>query len=264
MVQSWLDPIMTSKLASIVRFLVRGLLLITYLLFLLAPMLMMVNHHRKVGTEESSQKADRVAISLAKRLTWFFGVTAEVLGEPHKGSVLFAANHISWLDITVLHSACAMGFVSKAEIEKWPVFSTIARVGGTIFHQRGNHDSAADVSALMAQRLQDGRAVAIFPEGGIMPGAPIRIFHARMFKPAVEVGCPVQPVMVRYMRNGKIDNDVAFRVGENMLVNLCRQLARPKSVAQVHFLPVISAANQPRRVLAEGARTAVIRSYEDL
>lgn len=264
MLKSWLDPIMTSILASIVRFLVRGLLLITYLLFLLAPMLMIVNRHRKTGTEESSQKADRVAIGLARRLTWFFGITAEVTGEPHKGSVLFAANHISWLDITVLHSACAMGFVSKAEIESWPVFSTIARVGGTIFHQRGCHDSAADVSALMAQRLREGRAVAIFPEGGIMPGAPIRIFHARMFKAAVETGCPVQPVMVRYMRDGSIDDDVAFRVGENMLINLCRQLARPKSVAQVHFLPLIPSVGQPRRVLAEGARAAVVNSYENV
>jgi 1-acyl-sn-glycerol-3-phosphate acyltransferase len=255
---------MISKLASIVRFIVRGLLLITYLLFFLAPMLMMVNHHRKLGTAESSQKADRVAISLARRLTWFFGVRAEVLGNPQKGSVLFAANHISWLDITVLHSACAMGFVSKAEIENWPVFSTIARVGGTIFHQRGNHDSAADVSAQMAQRLREDRAVAIFPEGGIKPGSPIRVFHARMFRPAVEVGCPVQPVMIRYMRDGGIDEDVHFRIGENMLMNLCRQLARPKSIAQVRFLPVISAKDQPRRVLADGAREAVVNSYEDL
>jgi 1-acyl-sn-glycerol-3-phosphate acyltransferase len=175
---------------------------------------------------------------------------------------LFAANHISWLDITVLHSACAMGFVGKAEIEGWPVFSSIARVGGTIFHQRGSHDSAADVSALMAQRLREGRAVAIFPEGGIKPGAPIRVFHARMFRPAVEVGCPVQPVMVRYMRDGRIDNDVAFRVGESMLTNLCRQLARPKAVAQVHFLPIINALNEPRRTLADGARAAVVSRYE--
>jgi 1-acyl-sn-glycerol-3-phosphate acyltransferase len=252
---------MISILASILRFTVRGLLLIVYLLFCLAPILLLVNRHRRLGTEQGSLKADRLAIGLAKRLTWFFGVSVEVTGEPQKGSVLMAANHISWLDITVLHSACAMGFVAKAEIESWPVFSSIARVGGTIFHQRGNHDSAADVSALMAQRLQQGRAVAIFPEGGIQAGAPIRVFHARMFRAAVDVGCPVQPVMIRYMRDGRIDEEVSFRVGERMLKNLCRQLARPKSIAEVHFLPVISAVDQPRRVLADTARAAVVSSY---
>jgi 1-acyl-sn-glycerol-3-phosphate acyltransferase len=113
----------------------------------------------------------------------------------------------------------------------------------------------------MEQRLRQGRAVTIFPEGGILPGSPIRVFHARMFRAAVDVGCPVQPAMVRYMRNGRIDEEISFRVDESMLVNLCRQLARPKTVAQVRFLPVIPAIDQPRRALADGARAAVINSY---
>jgi hypothetical protein len=68
--------------------------------------------------------------------------------------------------------------------------------------------------------------------------------------------------MVRYVRAGRIDADVAFRVGESMAMNLYRQLARPKSIAEVHFLPVMSAKDQPRRILADGARAAVISSYE--
>jgi len=253
---------MISTLSSILRLVSRSLLLLGYLLFFLTPVLMLVNHYRRLGTGQGWREADRRAVRLANRLVWFFGIQVQATGEPASGSVLFAANHISWLDIPVLHSACAMGFVGKAEIESWPVFRNIARTGGTIFHQRGSHDSAADVSTLMAQRLQLGRAVTIFPEGGIQPGAPIRVFHARMFRAAVDVGCPVQPVMVRYMRDGRIDKEVSFRVDERMLVNLGRQLARPKTIAEVHFLPIISAVDQPRRVLAEGARAAVINSYE--
>lgn len=253
---------MISKITSILRFIFRSLLLIGFLLFFLLPSLLLVNYHRRQNTEEGSRKADQGAVRLANRLVWLFGVHVKVTGDKPTGPVLIAANHISWLDIPVLHGACAMGFVGKAEIESWPVFRSIARVGGTIFHQRGNHDSAADVSALMVQRLQEGRSVAIFPEGGIQAGAPIRVFHARMFRPAVDVGRPVQPVMVRYVRDGLIDKDVSFRVDESMLMNLCRQLARPKSIAEVHFLPPISAVDQPRRALADGAREAVVSSYE--
>lgn len=253
---------MIAKFTCTLRFIYRSLLLSGYLLFFLPPLLILVNHHRRQDTEVGSRKADQGAVRLANRLAWLFGIHVKVTGETPTGPVLIAANHISWLDIPVLHSACAMGFVGKAEIESWPVFRSIARVGGTIFHQRGNHDSAAGVSALMAQRLREGRAVAIFPEGGIQPGSPIRVFHARMFRPAVDVGCPVQPVMIRYMRDGLIDKDVPFRVGESMLMNLCRQLARPKSIGELHFLPVISAVDQPRRALADGARAAVISSYE--
>ena len=253
---------MISILASILRFVSRSLLLTGFLLFLLIPSLMLVNYHRRRGTQEGSRKADQAAIRLSRRLVWFFGLRLKAMGEPQTGAVLMVANHISWLDVPVLHSACAMGFVSKAEVDNWPVFRYIARTGSTIFHQRGNHDSAAGVSSLMAQRLKQDRAVAIFPEGGILPGAPIRVFHARMFRAAVDVGCPVQPITVRYMRDGRIDEEVAFRVSESMLVNFCRQLARPKSIAEVHFLPVINAADQPRRFLADSARAAVISRYE--
>jgi len=253
---------MISTFTSILRFIFRSLLLIGFLLVFLVPSLMQVNYYRRLETAEGSRKADSAGVRLSSRLVWFFGLRVQRSGQPQNGPVLIAANHISWLDIPVLHGACAMGFISKAEVENWPVVHYIARTGGTIFHQRGSHDSAAGVNALMVQRLQQGRAVTIFPEGGILAGTPIRVFHARMFKAAVDVGCPVQPVMVRYMRDGQIDEEVAFRVGESMAMNFCRQLARPKTVAEVHFLPIINAIDQPRRTLADGARAAVISRYE--
>lgn len=233
------------------------------MLFLLVPTLMLVNYYRNTGTEAGSRRADIIGVRLASALTWFFGIRTRVSGTPAQGAVLITANHISWLDIPVLHSACAMGFVAKAEIEKWPVFRYIAHTGGTIFHQRGSHNSAADVTSMMVQRLQQGRRVAIFPEGGILPGAEVRMFHARMFRAAVDVECPVQPVMVRYIRNGRRDDDILFRENESMLANFGRLLARPGAIADVHFLPTISAVGQPRRALADAARAAIVSIYEE-
>jgi 1-acyl-sn-glycerol-3-phosphate acyltransferase len=253
---------MISMFASILRFIYRTLLIIGFLLFLLIPWLMRVNHYRQLKTQEGARKADASGVRLSNRLVGLFGIKVDVTGNPIEGAVLIAANHISWLDIPVLHSACAMGFVAKAEIEGWPVFNFIASTGGTIFHQRGNHDSAAGVSSLMSQRLEQGRAVTIFPEGGIKPGSSIRVFHARMFRAAVDAGCPVQPVMVRYMRDGRKDDDVSFRINESMLRNFGRMLAKPAATAEVHFLPAIDATGKPRRVLADSARAAVISSYE--
>ena len=192
----------------------------------------------------------------------FFGIHARTRGTPVDGPVLIVANHISWLDILALHTDCAMGFVGKAEIEQWPVFRFIARTGGTIFHQRGCHNSAADVTSMMVQRLEQGRRVAIFPEGGILPGAEVRLFHARMFRAAIDVECPVQPVMVRYLSNGRRDDDILFHKDESMLANFTRLLARPGTVADIHFLPTIDSTGKPRRALADAARAAVISSYE--
>lgn len=253
---------MISVVATILRFAYRSILLFAYLVFLLIPNLLLVNYYRRLETKAGAQKADQNAVRIAKRLAWFFGVRTTVRGKPADGAVLVAANHISWLDIPVIHTGCAMGFVAKAEIDRWPVFRFIARTGGTIFHQRGSHDSATDVSTVMAQRLQQGRKVTIFPEGGIKPGSSIRMFHARMFRAAIDVGCGVQPVMIRYMRDDRRDDDISFREGENMLVNFTRLLARPGVVADLHFLAVIDSSDKPRRALADAARAAVITSYE--
>ena len=130
---------MFSIIASTLRFIFRTTVLIGFMLLLLIPSLMRINHHRRRGDAAGSQKADEVSIRLGRRLAWLFGIKVHVSGKPAEGAVLIAANHISWLDIPVLHSACAMGFVAKAEIERWPLFGYIARSGSTIFHRRGSH-----------------------------------------------------------------------------------------------------------------------------
>ena len=254
---------MISNLASILRFTFRTVLLVLFMVLGLFPFLMLINHHRTRDTADGRKKADRMETRLAICLLWLFGIRVKVSGAPADGPVLIAANHISWLDILALISGTAMSFVAKAEIEEWPVFSYIARTGETIFHRRGSHESAVDVTSAMLERLQQGRRVAIFPEGGILPGAEVRVFHARMFRAAVEAGCPVQPVMVRYLRDGCRDDEILFHEHETMLKNFVRVLARPGALADVHFLPLINSIGQPRRALSEAARNAVINRYEN-
>ena len=251
-------------LVSILRFTCRTVLLLIYLLLFLFPSLMLINFYKNKDTDTGRIKSEKVVVHVARVLMWLFGTRVRVRGTPADAPVLIAANHISWLDILALDSVRSMSFVGKAEIDQWPVFSYTARTGNTIFHQRGCHNSASDVTTLMTQRLKQGQRVAIFPEGGILAGTSTRMFHARMFRAAVDAECPVQPVMIRYMNRKGRDADIPFREGENMMMNMVRVLAHPRSEAEVHFLPVIDATGQPRRALADAARAAVVSSYEDI
>ncbi|MFY8043890.1 MAG: lysophospholipid acyltransferase family protein, partial [Rhodoferax sp.] len=45
---------------------------------------------------------------------------------PSEGPVLLASNHISWLDIVVIHAARHCRFISKSEIQHWPLVGTLA------------------------------------------------------------------------------------------------------------------------------------------
>lgn len=201
-------------------------------------------------------------------LTWWarttcriFGLERRVLGALGPGPLLVAANHVSWIDIQLLHSLGAMGFVAKAEINAWPLVGRMARIGETVFHERGSHDSASDVVAAMTERLQAGGRVAIFPEGGILPGEGIKRFHARMFGPAVDTGAPVQPVLLRYSRGGEPYHDITFRPDEQFPGNFLRLLAQRSCVAEVRLLPLIESAGRQRRQLTAETESAVRAAY---
>ncbi len=186
------------------------------------------------------------------------GVRVVRVGKPLHDPVMFVANHGSWMDITVLHAIRPADFVAKAEIGHWPLVGWMARRGGTIFHQRGNNHSLAAVMAVMTSRLKAGRSIAAFPEGGTAPAGTLKVFHARILQAALDAAAPVQPVALRYLRDGKPAPEVLFSRGESFMHNVFRVLATRSLTAEVHFLdPVPWEAEGGRRQMARVARAEI-------
>ncbi|GMU42597.1 MAG: 1-acyl-sn-glycerol-3-phosphate acyltransferase [Xanthomonadales bacterium] len=187
-----------------------------------------------------------------------FGFRLVRSGQPHRGAALVVANHLSWLDIELIHSVRAVEFVAKAEISRWPLVGWLARRAGTIYHRRGSTESLASVAQMMVERLQQGAQVGVFPEGGTTDGSRVRVFHARIFQTAVEAGVPVQPVALRYLLDGEPNPAVPFTDGESFFVNFLRLLGEPPMVAEVRFLEPLVHTGDGRRKLAEGARARIV------
>ena len=56
-----------------------------------------------------------------------FGLRIEVNGRLARDApVLVLANHVSWLDISVIGSLGPLSFVAKSEVERWPVVGLFA------------------------------------------------------------------------------------------------------------------------------------------
>jgi 1-acyl-sn-glycerol-3-phosphate acyltransferase len=176
-----------------------------------------------------------------------FGLKLDIEGQLKPGACLVVANHISWIDIHLL---------------EWPVVGWLAKVGGTVFHRRGSHDSASGVASAMEERLGEGGRVAIFPEGGILPGDNVKRFHARLFAAAIHTGLPVQPIMLRYLQRGAHYPDITFLPGEKTLKNFFRLLRQAPCTAQARVLPAIDPAGKQRRQLAHEAETAIRLAFD--
>ncbi|WP_430392019.1 lysophospholipid acyltransferase family protein [Dyella sp. 20L07] len=192
-----------------------------------------------------------------------FGLRSVRVGKPLPDSVLFVANHTSWLDIELLHSQRAACFVAKAEIASWPLVGWLAASGGTIFHRRGSNHSLAAVMQVMVERLRAGRSVAVFPEGGTGHNGVLRVFHARIFQAALDADVRVQPVALRFARDGRRVIDAGFREHENFMQNFLRLLGDAPLDAEVHFLEPVPATPDARRRMAELARERIARALED-
>ncbi len=192
-----------------------------------------------------------------------FGFRLRRFGTPLPGATLFVANHVSWVDISMLHSQRVMGFVAKREIAGWPLVGWLATKGQTIFHQRGNTESLGGVLQEMLLRLCSGKPVGVFPEGRTRGGTEVGPFHARIFQAAVEAGVPVQPVALRYGERGNAQAVVAFGERESFFANIVRLLGEPSRLAEVHFLEPIRALDiEGRRRLADTSRQRIIAAME--
>jgi lyso-ornithine lipid O-acyltransferase len=238
------------------------LLHIVFGIFLCAGILSW-NQHRimRNGREPFAHRMIRWWATCLLRI---FGLRAVRIGTPLPDPVLFVANHTSWIDIEMLHSQRAACFVAKAEIARWPLVGWMAATGGTIFHRRGSNHSLSSVMQVMVERLRDGRSVAVFPEGGTGYHGVLKVFHARIFQAALDAGVAVQPVGLRFARDGRRVIDAGFREGENFMQNLLRMLGEAPLDAEVHFLKPIAAMPEARRRMAELARERIAEALQDV
>jgi len=194
-------------------------------------------------------------------LTWTLRLRLEVKGEVPRGTHLWLANHVSWLDIIALGSLRPLNFLSKAEVADWPFAGWLTRQAGTLFIRRGAERGDALGEALTT-RLTQGLSLALFPEGTTTDGSGLRTFHGRLLSPAIATGTPLQPVALSYWRQGERDRDAAFIGDDELVSHLLRLLDNGGTTLKIELLPPIPTQGQPRQVLAAQCQKAIAACLE--
>jgi 1-acyl-sn-glycerol-3-phosphate acyltransferase len=178
-------------------------------------------------------------------------------------AVLLVANHVSWLDIQVIHSICAVRFVAKSEVRGWPALGWLAARTGTLFVHRGRHRHAAEINQAIHAAFASGDRIGVFPEGTTTDGRYLLRFHASLLQPAVDEGALVVPLALRYTdAQGKIDVAPSYIGERTLLESALAVIAAPQLRAELRFLPAIDARGRTRRELALAAQGAIASALE--
>jgi 1-acyl-sn-glycerol-3-phosphate acyltransferase len=198
----------------------------------------------------------------AEAMLRIVGIELVVNGpRPASGPVLLVANHISWLDILVMHAARHCRFVSKADVGSWPFVRTLADGAGTLYIERESRRDAHRVVTQMAERLRAGDILAVFPEGTTGDGITLRPFHANLIQAAIEASVPVQPVALKFVdaASGETSFAPSYVDDETLVGSIWRTLTAPPLKAVVTFGEAQAPQGQTRRVWAQTLREDIER-----
>jgi 1-acyl-sn-glycerol-3-phosphate acyltransferase len=187
------------------------------------------------------------------------GLDVTIDGAPLTANVLYAVNHVSWLDILIVGGAVPAIFVARADVEGWPGVGMAAKLNDTIFIERDIRRTVHGQANSLREALAGGRAVAFFPEGTTEAGREVLPFRASLFAslfPALP-GVMVQPVAIDF---GVCFDEASWVGDETYGMNAKAILSRPGRLpVTLHFLaPIDPHAAGDRKRLAAEARDEVV------
>ena len=127
-------------------------------------------------------------------------------------------------------------FVSKAEVEEWPVIGRYARWAGAVFVRRHDRADAVRANASVGDSLHNGVPVVLFPEGTTTDGQRILRFHSTMLQPAIDAAAPITPCAIRYeLDDGDVGREVCWWGDMTLAPHLWNMLGKRTIRARVIF-----------------------------
>jgi len=192
-----------------------------------------------------------------------------------KAPVLYVSNHSSYLDITVLGSLLRASFISKAEVNDWPIFGALSRLQRTAFIER-RAAYTAEQRDVMLQRFLKGDSLVLFAEGTSSSGQRVLPFKSSLFSAAETPladgsPLPVQPVTIVFTELGGLPAGRTWRpyyswFGDmTLLPHLWRVLKSDGFTVDVVFYPPVTIRGFPgRKELAEYCHRLIAVGVEKL
>ncbi|MBX7255812.1 MAG: 1-acyl-sn-glycerol-3-phosphate acyltransferase [Candidatus Hydrogenedentes bacterium] len=187
----------------------------------------------------------------------------EVRGTPPSPPFYLVTNHLSYIDVLLLARTAGCVYVSRADVEQWPVVGFIARMMNTCFIDRARVRDTKRVNDLIAGLLDKGYGVHMFAESKIAQDAQIHPFKPPLLEPAVQKGCAVHYAAISYstpVGSPRAADVIIWKDGVSFMGNMINVLGLPG------FSAVISFGDKPiqgddRKELADKLYRAVLERF---
>ncbi len=134
----------------------------------------------------------------ARVLTRIMGMRIRVSGSPPAPPFFLVANHLSYMDILLLYSQINCVFVSRGDVENWPIVGFVVGLANTLFIDRSAKKDVIRINGLIAQMLQHNDSLIVFPEGTTTGGDQILPFKPSLLEYPAQNNYPVHYATIQY------------------------------------------------------------------
>lgn len=189
-------------------------------------------------------------------------IRVQVIGRPCSTPALLACNHLSWIDILVMHTVFPeASFIAKDDVGEWPIIGMAARGLNTVFIARNRKRDLLRAIPAIASTMRD-RCVVLFAEGTTTDGSCTLPFKTSLFESAARAHVPVVPVSLRaFVPAGapSVRTHVAWCGDTTLLTHLPLVAGLPSVSFVVRLGDPLRAMSAPRKRLGRAAYRAVAR-----
>jgi 1-acyl-sn-glycerol-3-phosphate acyltransferase len=187
------------------------------------------------------------------------GVTLRANGHLRSGTQMLVSNHVSWLDVMVLHALCPQArFVAKSDVKHWPLIGRLTTGAQTFFVERARPRQVAQAVDAVTAALLGGATVAVFAEGTTGNGHAVLPFRPSLLQAALAAEVPIRPVALRYAdAHHRVSPSAPYIDDVTLLTSLWRTARAERLVVHVSVLPAHAPDCTDRRSLAAALRAAI-------
>jgi len=199
-----------------------------------------------------------------RSLSRIMGMRVAVNGTPPAAPFVLVSNHLSYVDVILIGSQVRCVFISKAEVQDWPLIGTAVRSVGTLFVDREAKRNLPQVVRRMEEVLESGRGVVFFPEGTTGRGDQVAPFRPSLLAPAARSRRPVHYASLSYRTPEKCppaNRAICWWGDMKFMSHITQLLALPGFDASLTFgtEPI---REEDRKVLATRLHRAIEQQFE--
>lgn len=184
-----------------IRFIFTALFVILFLILSIPLMLVewIIGKQHPAWKDKSSLAIVNWAFRCVLRIA---GTKVIAIGEeniPRDTAVLYVGNHRSFFDIVVTYVRVPRptGYISKKEMQKWPLLNIWMRNLHCLFLDRDNIKDGLKTILTAIEKVKGGISICIFPEGTRSKEPDTLLpFHEGSFKIAEKGNVPIIPMTI--------------------------------------------------------------------